>query len=587
MRLVELIVESSGLNGWHSKILRFGQKITQLYGPNGCGKTPVIQSIVFALGYPVKYRDDVYANCGFVVLKAQVGDLPLVIRRKIDTDFYIQCLFNGDNKIFYDEREFSQYLLGILNLDCPTLTSNSSQTASPYLATILPLFYLDQDIGYSSIYKAPASFIKDQHVEMIRILLGVPPKNSYDQKKLVFEAKERLDQMDRAIVRSREFIEKLIVEVGGFDKSSDDLDKELTLLKNKLDGLRDKGDAKSEVDSALSYLINERKHEKSAVDWEAREISDRLSGFEKIKNEIEVEINTLSLNEEARRLFTSFEEICSNSGCGLFLGSSESYGKNLLYLKDQVKDLERNTTYQRRRIEELCARSESIAGEIMALEEKLSLLDTSGSVDGLVQAIGELTREIFETQKQKQIVDQVESEKSLYVGYLNDREKIQNDIASLAGTAGAVDLRIVEFRSQLKVSIAKWLDVLNTRNVSRDIQIDSDFNVQFGTEKVNQFKGSTLLRVILSVRAAFFEIYVSKNAVAFEFLIFDTPRQQDIEGADFAKFIAALKELSATRNVQVIFSTTEYHYQAGDGDIEWIPEFPGVEQNMFLGVQGT
>ena len=56
---------------------------------------------------------------------------------------------------------------------------------------------------------------------------------------------------------------------------------------------------------------------------------------------------------QARRLFASFEDICSNPACGLFLGSSESYGKNLLYLKDQVKDLQRNTEFQRARIDEL------------------------------------------------------------------------------------------------------------------------------------------------------------------------------------------------------------------------------------------
>lgn len=144
-------------------------------------------------------------------------------------------------------------------------------------------------------------------------------------------------------------------------------------------------------------------------------------------------------------------------------------------------------------------------------------------------------------------------------------------------------MRVVEFKAKLRVNIVKWLGVLNTRNVSRDVLIDNDFNIQFGSEKVNQFKGSTLLRVILAVRASFFEIYVAQQRPAIEFLIFDTPRQQDIESADFAKFIEALKGLASSADAQIVFSTTEYHYKPGENDCEWIPNFPGKEQNMFFG----
>ena len=71
-------------------------------------------------------------------------------------------------------------------------------------------------------------------------------------------------------------------------------------------------------------------------------------------------MKTLSLNEEARGVFTSFQEICRTPNCGLFLGSAESYGKNLLYLKDQIKDLERNSQRAEIRAEQLEERIEEL-----------------------------------------------------------------------------------------------------------------------------------------------------------------------------------------------------------------------------------
>lgn len=66
-------------------------------------------------------------------------------------------------------------------------------------------------------------------------------------------------------------------------------------------------------------------------------------------------------------------------------------------------------------------------------------------------------------------------------------------------------------------------------------------------------------------------------------MILDTPRQQDIEASDLANYVCALKAMAVKKEIQIIFSTTEYHYDCEVGDAEWIPEFAGLEQKMFLG----
>ncbi|MCW5608623.1 MAG: hypothetical protein KIT26_11295 [Nitrosomonas sp.] len=586
MKLLELKIEPSGLNGWGSRVLEFGKDITQLYGPNGCGKTPIIHSIAYALGYPVRYREDILNNCESVILKAAHGDINIEFKRKIGSDFHLECIQSDQDevRIFYNEKDMSTYLFNLLELSTSTLTSNRNEPTPPYISTFLPLFYVDQDSGYSSAYKPPTSFIKDQYAEMVRLSLGVPAKNSYERKRLLIEKKDELKRIDAAIVSNERFIERMMNERIDSGRTSQQLEHELERLRNELDELRSNQDATDGAESAINYLIQEKTSRKRELDRKIRDLEERLSGFGKIKNEIEVEINTLSLNEEARRLFTSFNDICANSRCQLFLNSSESYGKNLLYLRDQIKDLERNTHYQEARLDELRLQSKKLGEEIEMMKESQSSENPDNSTDGLVNASSRLTRSIIDIQSEKEIIERIEAEKSNYFKLQNQREKLHNDIAAMDSGGASTDFRLLEFRTEFKEKLKEWLDILSTRNVSRDISIDADFGVLFGSEKVSQFSGSTLLRVVLALKAAFFDIYISKGAQHIGFMIFDTPRQHDIEAEHFAAFIQRLKDTIKDRPCQVVFSTTEYHYDSQEHDVEWVPSFPGKEQYMFLGV---
>ncbi len=60
MKLINIQIFPNNQLGWRSDLLRFGDNITQLFGPNGCGKTPIVQSIAYCLGYPSVFRNDIY-----------------------------------------------------------------------------------------------------------------------------------------------------------------------------------------------------------------------------------------------------------------------------------------------------------------------------------------------------------------------------------------------------------------------------------------------------------------------------------------------------------------------------------------------
>lgn len=592
MKLIELKIEPVKVNGWESELLTFGDDITQLYGPNGCGKTPVIHSIAYAMGYPVRYREDILRNCKSVVLKASHEQKIIVFKRELSSNFNVECKVYdeiiGDvadnHNVFYNEKDLSVYLFKLLGLSTAALTSVKNHPTFPYVSTLLPLFYVDQDLGYTSAYNAQSNFIKDQYAEMVRMSIGVIAKNSYEKKRDLIENKKELNLIDSEIVSTENFIETLILQRKGSLLSLTDIRDRLQKLEDRLDELNSNQDTSYSSNSAIQTLINEKLTEKNSADSKIKDLRERINGFVKIKDEIEIEINTLSLNEEAKRIFITFDEICSNKGCQLFLSSSESYGKNLLYLKDQIKDLDRNLSYQEERLEEFCVNFDKLQSEIEILKINLSEEQSGGATQNLVNTIGELTRSIIDLQREKEILRRIELEEQKYSRHISKREKLHSTIASLDDRSNTVDLKQLKFRTDFKRQIKEWLDVLSTKNVSRNITIDSDFNILFGTEKLSQLSGSTLLRVILAIKAAFFDIYISSELNAFEFLIFDTPKQHDIETEHFAAFINKLKTIVTNKRAQIIFSTTEYRYEPKENDIEWIPNFPGKEQNMFLGI---
>jgi hypothetical protein len=586
MKLIKLKINPSGKDGWGSKDLMFGSDITQLYGPNGSGKTPVIHSIAFALGYPVRYREDIIAKCSSVSLTVEHEEELFTFERSFSDKFHIKVLESeaGKAQIFYNEQEISEYLFSTLGLSTLALTTNKNESTHPYISTFLPLFYIDQDAGYTSAYKPPASFIKDQYAEMIRLKLGIAPKNSFEAKRFLIEKKRDLESVNIKIVTKEKFISKLEEQPDVDDITVAQIEKELDRFRAELDELRSSFDATNDADYVLKRLVREKQNDRLNLAASINSLESRISGFSKIKNEIEIEINTLSLNEESRRLFSSFDDICATPGCGLFTASSDSYGKNLLYLRDQIKDLGRNAKFQEMRLDEYKASARKIEREMASLEENLTKTDKDSQANSLIAAISALTRSIIDLQGKKEVIERIESEKEHYVQLLNQRRSLQSDIASFDGGSGSNDLKVLEFRNSYRKKIAEWLDVLSTKNISREIAVDSDFNVLFGAEKLSQFSGSTLLRTVLALRAAFFELVISMGHSSIEFLVFDTPRQHDIETKDFAAFIARLKSICNNNRAQIIFSTTEYHYDADKNDMEWLPEFSGFEQPMYLGL---
>lgn len=583
MRLLTLQIEPRGINGWGSPILRFGETFTSLYAKNGSGKTPIIQSIAYCLGYPITFREDINNKCEAAVLTVETEGKTLAFRRIIQKAFQVSVTSDGGVRDFYDEKGFAEAIFQEFGMPLPKLVGTNKQATQPYLATVLPIFYLDQDLGYSEFYRAPAgSFITDQFVEMIRFCFGLAPKHSYLQKADLLKAKENLDKLDRRIVSQQKVVADLAKDIDDSPQAIASLNNRIDNLSQRLAELHDSFTIESTANTTLEHVLSERDQEVMASRRTVNELRQRVSGITSIRAEIEMETATLGLNEESRRIFASFEEICQNNNCGLFLGSSESYAKNLLYLKDQIKDLDRNATHAALLLEDAEIRLSQQMADFTALSKKLQDNATQAGVDQLLNATQLLTRELFVAEQQRESIKILKAEKEKYISLSNDREHEQNRIANLTKT-GESDLAFNQFRSRLRELTISWLDCLDTKNVSRNIEIDLDLRFKFGGEQLTAIKGSTRLRVILAVHAAIFELYLQNATREFRFLILDTPKQHEIHMSDLARYLDALTGLCEQHAGQIVLSSTEYRHAITEPNREWIPSFEGGEQPMYLG----
>lgn len=582
MKLISLQLVGKGKQGWSSEELHFGEHITHLWGPNGCGKTPIVQSIAFCLGFPCVFRQDIYDHVNYAVLNVEVQGKRLSITRVFGTEVDIEVV-EGTSvpQKFYNDDEYSEYLFELFFLERPDIISTANKSIKPYLSTLLPLVYLDQDDGYRGHYYSKCNFIKDQFEEMIRILFKLPPKNSFNKKKQAIIEKEKLAQLDKAVHLASRRYETQKELVSDINKTSEEIYEEIEMLDKELDNLKSFHSNHDDSLNALDKIISSHKRTIHNIDEDIRELHYRTKGVESIIAEINTEVDTLNLNEEARRVFVRSSDLCSSSNCQLFSSSSDSYSKNLLYLRDQIKDLERNAENDLSRIDELKRRRTAVEELTHQIVEERNNAIEKTEASALVEAISEIKNQLFGLQVQQEKLDNLDKLSTIYFDLLSDQRRAVDRVASLSSSRNSVP-EIIQLKSRFKQLLIKWLESIGTINVNLDIKWKNDFVPLFGVESIEQLKGSTRARVVLAYHAALIELLLESENVALDFIILDTPKQHEIHDNDLDNFMISLKKLCKQYSLQVVFSTTEYKYKGDSQDCCWEPKFPGLKQKMFL-----
>jgi len=222
---------------------------------------------------------------------------------------------------------------------------------------------------------------------------------------------------------------------------------------------------------------------------------------------------------------------------------------------------------------------------IQALISERNSSSSKSEISTLVEAITRLKTEIFALQGQLSELDKVTALEGKQFNVLVERDKALTLYGSFS-TDRSYSPELIKVRSDIRRYFIDWLNLLHTHNVSKDITFKDDFTPLLGVETISQLKGSTKIRAVLAYHAAVFQVFAEKGVMGFKFLILDTPKHHEIHNDDLGRYLSALKVLCRRHGAQIVFSTTEYHYDGDDTDAEWLPPYEGEEQKMFLNLGG-
>jgi hypothetical protein len=209
---------SKGDQGWEIVPLDLSAPLTILLGPNGSGKTPILCGIAFALGHPVELPPDIQMHCRSVKLTINEGGARTTIERLISPQFDVRTTADdGVINEFSEQKTFASWLIGELGISHRMLSDHRSAPVPPYMSVLIPMFWIDQDLGWRSFYSPVSThnFVKDQAEEVIRWLLGAPGKNRAIDRDAFQQAKERLASINEQIAIKRGTLDALEKEVEG------------------------------------------------------------------------------------------------------------------------------------------------------------------------------------------------------------------------------------------------------------------------------------------------------------------------------------------------------------------------------------
>ena len=228
-----------------------------------------------------------------------------------------------------------------------------------------------------------------------------------------------------------------------------------------------------------------------------------------------------------------------------------------------------------------------LGAERQTLVDNLDSPSTS-SVDQLVTAVQALTKQIVGVQAELGRISGLKEERSKLFKLERERDQIQDRIDGLSNT-GRADHEFNKLRLTLRELTVKWMQTLETQNVSTNVEIDLNLRFTFGGETVETIgsggTSSTTIRLVLAIHAALLEAYLSDRSRPFRFLILDTPKQEELHTADLARYLTELEKMCEAHDAQLLFSSTEYDHPTGPNDRRWLPSYRGPDKPMFLGKQ--
>ncbi len=586
-----------GSNGWTSGRLDFGAGSTVLLGKNGSGKTPLLTGLAWALGHPLELPPAIVLHCRSVVLSLNGGGYPARVERNLTPGFEVSVTVDG-NKIeqFSEEKGYTAWILNYLGIPLRNLAGRDSGIVAPYMSILVPMFWVDQDLGWRNLYSplSTHNFVWDQQDEVSRWLLGVPAKHRPMDKSAFTEAKQRLDSLNEQVSIKRKTIEALNREIGADSRSEsrERLVKRRESLLAELERNNSALETLVKSTSSLDNKVDEAKRARDGIKFALDSAERRIAELRRLGEELKSEVSILETNEIAA---DAFRVLCGNETCQFFRRPEESYGRRLLYLKDQLKDFQSSFGTMEQDIgslrSDLNESEKQLRDAIQARQLNVSKLP-SGQIVPVIDAI---TRELSEINLRIERIDSTMAEQKRFEAMIESTLKQEEEVRSLRPTGGgnSDQTRLNEIRETLTTCFKEWLKVLNTQNMPEKIWFDEDIRLNLGDERFSEnspFKGSTRTRIVLAYHASVVETSLKKDGYHPPFLVLDTPKQHELHAADLAAFVTRFEEMVFERKkaFQLVIGATEEDFVAKTASgVFWRPRFGTADEPRFLGLPGT
>jgi hypothetical protein len=578
-------------DGWETPLLSFGALLTALQGPNGTGKTPLVKGIMQALGHEIELPPEILQHCVAAELRLLIDGSGVLLTRFLGSSFRMRVDEAGGSTEFQDQAAYARWFTELLGGEARTVTNKSDAAAELYANVIIPAFAVDQDHGWDTDYYVPRSrdFIKNQRQEVIRFLMGVPARHPFRAKTDFEDAKTAAEKVDKSVELQRYVVDRLRTD-------TEFRDGEQVELRSRLDAIRAELEANTKAVEAIRDLtsfyerdISTLEGERDALRANANDLSRQKGQLTLVLSELEGEVEILGANVQATDLFRQF---CSRDDCSLFATAEQSYGRSLLYLKDQIKDLRNSADDIGQSVTKVGERVAVVERAIAVKQSERAARLAASPQAHMIERLDSLTEELVEVELRVAKLQQYEVERAKFERLLDRRTQTHELVEALRPRGGRRDADAAEdVRQQLTASMQHWIETLRTQN-TRTAGFDDDFVVQIDGAKFStdtHHSGSTRARIVLAFHAALLEVALARGGNHPGWLILDAPKQHELNQEDFDAYVERLKVVAARYpgRVQIVFSVADLRTQLEATDEVWMPAFTNEKgEPRFLGPRG-
>jgi hypothetical protein len=574
-------------NGWQTPVLEFGGVMTVLEAPNGTGKTPVMKGIFLALGHELELPPDITEHCMAARLELLVDNKPVTLTRWL-ADPFRMTVEDEEGARDLSQAQYASWFTKMLGGGSRTLTNKQDRPAELYANVLIPAFAVDQDHGWDTDYYVPRNrdFIKSQRQEVIRFLTGVRPRYPFRTKTEFEDAKKVAERVDRLFESQKYLVDRLRANGELRDDEEPQLLARQRELQNELAANSQVVEAIREITSFVERDISRLEAERDALLASAGSLSRQKGQLSLVLSQLDGEVEVLAANVQATDVLRHF---CGRAECALFANSAQSYGRSLLYLKDQMKDLSNS-------VSDISSSEATVAEQITLAEQAIAAKRAERDARiaqspqaQLMAKLNALTQEIVNTELRLATLQQYVSERAKFEKLLDRRTQTQEAVETLRPKAIRGDNEAVDdVRRELTDSIQQWIETLRTEN-TKTVGFDDDFAVYTDTRKFStdtHHSGSTRARIVLAFHAALLEVALARGGNHPGWLLLDAPQQHELSQNDFEAYAERLKMLADRYpgQVQLVFSVANRKLQIEVRDELWTPEYANEEgKPRFLG----